>query len=189
MTGRPTIPYPWTTAAAPAGGGAPRDLSVLGPWPDPWTAFGPACPPRFAQPHESAVPRHEPAPTTVTLSLAALAALRFVHGYTEVFPESTAARGLAIVGATRHGTTRWVASRPGQPGIWMAWSWAHIQPGIVMLDNPLELNSNIAIVGADGRRLSSMESMIRLNCVIHALDWHRVVRRAGGPLSPCERCE
>lgn len=125
----------------------------------------------------------------MVLSLGDLAALRFVHGCTDVFPEGSGARGLAIIGATRHGTTRWVASRPAQPSVWVQWSWVHIQPGIVMLENPLELRSNIGIVGPQGRRLSTMESMIRLNCVIHALGWHRVVRQASRPLPPCPRCE
>jgi hypothetical protein len=188
MTGRPPIPCPSIAAAPPSGNGSPRDLSVFGPWPEPSPVFARACQePGAASRPESAPSSGQRPPAAVVLSLDELAALRFAHGYTDVFPEGSGARGLAIIGATRHGTTTWVAGRPAHSSVWVEWSWVHIQPGIVMLENPLELQSNIGIVGPQGQRLSTMESMIRLNCVIHSLGWHRVVRQASRPLPPCPR--
>lgn len=65
----------------------------------------------------------------------------------------------------------------GDGGAGMAWDWVQLSRGIVTMADPLSVVTNISLVGADGDMLPPLESLRRLNEVVHALPWQLEVER------------
>jgi hypothetical protein len=69
------------------------------------------------------------------------------------------------------GTTRWLAVA-GAKRIFMAWRWALISDGVVCIESPLDIESNLYVVGEHPSARSR-----RLNLMISRLPWQPVVAR------------
>ncbi len=83
--------------------------------------------------------------------------------------------GLGDTPATGH--TVWGgASLEGDAGV--AWDWVQIQTGVVAMADPFGLVTNLQLVGEQGRVLSHVEAVMRLNQIVHALPWQTEVQRA-----------
>lgn len=103
--------------------------------------------------------QHPPAPLVVRVAPEAAAALSFSHEQTAVLEQNLVAVG----------TTCWVASALGKK-LFMAWRWALISDGVVCIESPLNIDSNIYVIGEgpSARRR-------RLNLMISRLEWQSVV--------------
>lgn len=81
------------------------------------------------------------------------------------------------------GQTIWAAAADdGQAG--MAWDWIQLSAGVVAMADPLSVITNVHLVGADGDSLGPLESLRRLNEVVHALPWQGEVERVLGVAVP-----
>jgi len=67
------------------------------------------------------------------------------------------------------GTTRWVASGAGVQ-IFLAWRWALITLDVVCIESPLDVESNLFVIGED-----PVAKRRRLNFMISELDWQPTV--------------
>ncbi len=81
------------------------------------------------------------------------------------------------------GQTIWAAAADdGQAG--MAWDWIQLSAGVVAMADPLSVITNVHLVGADGDSLGPLESLRRLNEVVHTLPWQDEVERVLGVAVP-----
>ncbi len=75
---------------------------------------------------------------------------------------------------TRRGQVTWISAR--QPDIGLAWDWVEVLPGIVALEDPMQIVSNVELQDAKDRRLEDDARRLALNRVVHRLPWQRTVR-------------
>lgn len=74
-------------------------------------------------------------------------------------------------------------SDEGQAG--MAWDWVMLGRGIVAMADPLAVVSNLRLVRGEGDVLSSSESVLHFNTIVHGLPWQdEVVRAIGADTAP-----
>lgn len=74
------------------------------------------------------------------------------------------------------GQTIWAtAFGDGQAG--MAWDWIQLSRGVVAMADPLSVVTNLRLVNPDGDVLTPLESLRRLNEVVHMLRWQDEVER------------
>jgi hypothetical protein len=74
------------------------------------------------------------------------------------------------------GQTIWAtAFGDGQAG--MAWDWIQLSRGVVAMADPLSVVTNLRLVNPDGDVLTPLESLRRLNEVVHTLRWQDEVER------------
>lgn len=105
--------------------------------------------------------------------------LRLVHF--ESCLDETTSPGPLVSGPC--GRTVWGGLTPdGMAGI--AWRWAQIQPGVLALQDPLDVRSNLAFTGSDGSILSPMAVAMILNRIVSSLPWQLAVQRELGSSSP-----
>jgi len=74
------------------------------------------------------------------------------------------------------GQTIWAASL-GDHQAGMAWDWIQLARGVVAMADPLSVVTNLRLVNPDGDVLTPLESLRRLNEVVHTLDWQDEVER------------
>lgn len=74
------------------------------------------------------------------------------------------------------GRTSWAGLTPdGMVGL--AWHWAQLQPGVLALRDPLDIQSNLEFSGSDGSTLSPLAAAMILNRMVSALPWQAQVQR------------
>lgn len=92
-----------------------------------------------------------PEPLVVRVTTALCSTLSFTHDKTELV-----AAELPLVG-----TTRWTASLAGEQ-VFLSWRWALVAFDVICVENPLEIQSNIYVIGENPalrrRRLITMIS-------------------------------
>ena len=67
------------------------------------------------------------------------------------------------------GTTRWVAPLAGKQ-VFVAWRWALVRANVVSIERPLEIQSNLYVVGE-----RHVMRLGRLNVMVSELDWQAPV--------------
>jgi hypothetical protein len=75
---------------------------------------------------------------------------------------------------TRQGQVTWVSAK--QPDIGLAWDWVEVVPGVVALEDPLQIVCNVEVTDAASRKLDADGRRLMLNRVVHRLPWQRAVR-------------
>lgn len=75
------------------------------------------------------------------------------------------------------GHARWATSLR-TAAIEVAWSWAEVQPGLIALQDPMSILSNVLILDAQGHALERSQRMLHLNNLVYQLDWRRAARRS-----------
>jgi hypothetical protein len=74
------------------------------------------------------------------------------------------------------GQTLWAAQADDrQAG--MAWDWIELARGVVAMADPLSVITNMRLLGPHGDLLPALESMVRLNQIVHSLPWQDEVER------------
>lgn len=74
------------------------------------------------------------------------------------------------------GQTLWCGhSDEGEAGV--AWDWVQLPIGMVAMVDPMALVSNLQFVNLEGQVLAPMESVRRLNEIVHGLPWQSEVQR------------
>jgi len=135
---------------------------------------------------------------TAQIAFYDLPSLRFTHAHTDIFSRENNVEALALGDALVCGSTTWVADVPATcaehldtSGLhaWLQWEWLQIAAGVIAIVNPLDLRSNIALVGPDGHRMSRMNALIRFNRFIHRLDWQSAVLQTGNGGAPKSRSD
>lgn len=53
----------------------------------------------------------------------------------------------------------------------IAWAWTEIQPDVVALFDPMNIQCNVALIDGEGHALAGSRRMLHLNNVVHRLDW------------------
>lgn len=74
------------------------------------------------------------------------------------------------------GQTIWAAAL-GDQQAGMAWDWIQLSRGVVAMADPLSVVTNLRLVNPAGDVLTPLESLRRLNEVVHTLDWQDEVER------------
>lgn len=70
----------------------------------------------------------------------------------------------------------WACSTPsGTIGI--GWRWTEILPGVLAIDDPLDVFSNVILLGEAGLPVDDNRRVGHLHNAIHDLDWQSVVRQ------------
>lgn len=75
-----------------------------------------------------------------------------------------------------HGRVVW-ASAVENTRAGVAWDWSEIQPGVLVITNPLEVQSNIEIEGEEGQLFPYLACVRAFNTLVHALPWQVVLNR------------
>jgi hypothetical protein len=57
----------------------------------------------------------------------------------------------------------------------IAWGWCEVRPGVLAIDDPMAVQSNIEWLDDQGRRLHDGVRLIWLNRVIYRLPWQQEV--------------
>jgi hypothetical protein len=86
-------------------------------------------------------------------------ALSFVHDRSELLTSDPVLAG----------TTRWIAPKEGMQ-IFLAWRWALITLDVICIVSPLEVESNLFVIGED-----PFAKRRRLNLMISELNWQPTV--------------
>jgi hypothetical protein len=116
-----------------------------------------------------------------------LLSLRFVHAYTDVFDTADDASTSALGTGPAQGSTTWFAELPENDAkrvstaglcACLQWEWLEIAAGVVAIFSPLDLRSNIRLLGPGERPMNKINTLARFNRVIHRLDWQAEVRQA-----------
>lgn len=71
----------------------------------------------------------------------------------------------------RQGQVLWGAKLGGRR-IGVAWDWAEMREGVVVLSDPMSIISNVRLLDAHGQAVPAHEGVLHLNSVVHGLDWH-----------------
>lgn len=98
--------------------------------------------------------------------------LQFAHLSTQVL----------VAGDAKHpamGQTLWLGDG-GRSVAGVAWDWISLPAGVVALADPLALITNLQFLNQAGEVLAPLESVCRLNEIVHALPWQYEVERALG---------
>lgn len=75
------------------------------------------------------------------------------------------------------GQTIWaMVAQEGQAG--MAWDWVQIAHGVVAIADPMSVVTNLRLLSDGGEVLTSQQSALYLNQLVHALPWQAEVQRA-----------
>lgn len=74
----------------------------------------------------------------------------------------------------RAGDAVWVAQHE-QWYAGLAWEWAEVKPGIVMLTDPNSIITNLQFVDEDRQPVPSLLGAVAVNRLVHALPWQRAV--------------
>ncbi len=77
----------------------------------------------------------------------------------------------------RTGDAVWVAQHE-QWCAGLAWEWAEVRPGIVMLSDPNSIITNLVFVDEDRKPLPGLLKTVAVNRLVHALPWQQAVRAA-----------
>lgn len=97
--------------------------------------------------------------------------LRLVH-FESCLDETTGRSG---IWTGLRGRTAWGGlTADGMVGL--AWHWAQIQPGVIALQDPLDIRSNLELSGSDGSLLSPMAMAMVLNRLVSTLPWQQEVQ-------------
>lgn len=102
---------------------------------------------------------------------------RFQHANTQVRDDGSSRNGL------RSGDTVWIA----QNDQWLAglaWEWVEARPGVVMLADPNSIITNLMVVDIDRQMVPSLNKIVAVNQLVHALDWQNEVRSRLEHLAP-----
>lgn len=75
------------------------------------------------------------------------------------------------------GESTWGGMSPeGLVGV--SWQWAQISPGVFALVDPMDVRSNLALLGSDGSRLSPTASAMVHNRIVATLGWQAEAARS-----------
>jgi hypothetical protein len=109
------------------------------------------------------------APVYCTMSEfdAMVAAMRRLGGSVETVAEHGGRRGSALWGVCK-----------GEVRAGIAWDWAEMRKGVLVIDDPMSVLSNIRVMedGDDGCELPGR--VLTLNRAIHSFSWQSTVRLA-----------
>lgn len=75
----------------------------------------------------------------------------------------------------RAGDAVWVAQHE-QWCAGLAWEWAEVRPGIVMLTDPNSIITNLQFVDKDREPVLGLLKTVAVNRIVHALPWQQAVR-------------
>lgn len=81
---------------------------------------------------------------------------------------------LRALPGTRKGQATWISAH--QPDIGLAWDWVEVLPGVVALEDPMQIISNVDLQGAGNQLLDDDARRLALNRIVHRLPWQRAVR-------------
>ncbi|MBI5271963.1 MAG: hypothetical protein HY856_20055 [Burkholderiales bacterium] len=65
----------------------------------------------------------------------------------------------------------------GTASIGLCWEWCEVQPGVVVLSNPMGVCSNARLLGPDGEAVAHGRQLLAWNDAIHSLGWQTAVAR------------
>ncbi len=68
------------------------------------------------------------------------------------------------------GQALWVGYIEEQP-FGISWDWAETQPEVIVLADPMTIVTNLILTNHDGIPLGPSDTILHLNCVVHALEW------------------
>ncbi|CAN5184390.1 hypothetical protein BH11PSE10_BH11PSE10_11750 [soil metagenome] len=75
------------------------------------------------------------------------------------------------------GQTLWLGEDGlGRAGV--AWDWISLPAGLVAMVDPMSLITNLQFLSPQGEVLPPLESVRRLNEIVHGLPWQTEVQRA-----------
>jgi hypothetical protein len=74
----------------------------------------------------------------------------------------------------RVGETLWIAQTEAGL-IATAWQWTEMSPGVVLLSNPNEIASNLALLDEHRQRLDLPDAARAINAIVHSLAWQAPV--------------
>lgn len=75
-----------------------------------------------------------------------------------------------------HGRVVW-ASTIESTTAGVAWDWSELQPGVLVITNPLAVQSNIEIESDEGQLFPHMACVRAFNALVHTLPWQTVLTR------------
>jgi len=104
----------------------------------------------------------------VRISLPALQGIRLYHVFSDL-DQSIATPAMAA-DQVPTGYTEWAGDWDGSP-VSVGWDWA-VVGGAIVLINPLEIRTNIAILSPQGASESPMRTRLHLQEWIEGLNWH-----------------
>lgn len=89
----------------------------------------------------------------------------------------TRARASSGLWCGASGRSLWSGMSPeGMVGL--SWQWAQIMDGVFALTDPMAIDSNLALLGSDGSRLSPTATAMVLNRIVCAMPWQAEAARA-----------
>lgn len=80
------------------------------------------------------------------------------------------------------GQTLWGEPSP-ERAAGVAWDWVELQQGVVAMADPMSLVTNLCLLDASGKALSTSQLTLHLHQLVHALPWQSEVQRAMGSLN------
>ena len=98
-------------------------------------------------------------------------AARLHHGRSSAFSHTP--------GQLRRGRTRWEHRAADAPG-WLEWTWIELSRGVLVQENPLQIDSNLCFVDDDGRPLRSPLASAARASLVFLLPWQQAVLRSLG---------
>ena len=72
------------------------------------------------------------------------------------------------------GQTMWGQCTP-ERGTGLAWEWVQVCDGVVAMADPMNLITNLRLVGQAGQVLPAREAALHLNRLVHRLPWQDAV--------------
>lgn len=75
-----------------------------------------------------------------------------------------------------HGRVVW-ATAEDDARVGVAWDWSEIQPGVLVITNPLEVQSNLEVESEEGQLFPYLAYVRALNTLVHALPWQAALNR------------
>ncbi len=87
---------------------------------------------------------------------------------------SSQIRDMGDTNGLRSGDTVW-AAQVGVRHIGMAWEWAEVRPGLVMLADPNAIITNLQLIDSLGAAVLGLSKTVAINRLVHALPWQTAV--------------
>ena len=76
----------------------------------------------------------------------------------------------------RCGSVLWETEVTGADA-WLSWSWHEVRRDVVVIDNPLVVMSNVALLDATGAEISQEHRILHLHAALYRLPWQSAVLR------------
>jgi DNA-binding CsgD family transcriptional regulator len=124
---------------------------------------------------------------TVEVAAGALGQLSFAHLATDKIQHRADAPASAVTAPyVARGRTTWQAPWSDGLRVFLQWTWTLESGGIVLLENPLQIQTNAHLPAGQGAVQAGRVLLLECMGVIHRLDWQETVRSASGapPTAP-----